>query len=163
MTTPLLQHFGQVIHHDDPAENRPVASSGHCTLVATGHGDPKMLSANVLQAIRTATMVLVDDLVNDSVVALAMSSARVVHVGKRSSGLTKPQALVEKLILIAVHEGQQVVHLMYDNPLARGDHRAELTHLQAAGISAVCLDSAGRAQHGFLSVNTPQNPNHFQH
>ena len=163
MPLPLLQHFGQVIHHDDLTPDRPAASSGHCTLVATGQGDPKLLSANVLEAIRTATMVLVDDLINDSVVALAMSTARVVHVGKRSGGLTKPQALVEKLILIAVSEGQQVVHLMYDNPLASGDHRTELTHLQAAGISAVCLDSAGRAQQGFLSANTPQNLHNFHH
>lgn len=162
MKLPLLQHFGQVIHHDDLSPDRPVASGGHCTLVATGQGDPKSLGANVLEAIQTATMVLVDDLVNDSIVALARSTARVVHVGKRSGGLTKPQALVEKLILIAVHEGEQVVHLMYDSPVIQSGQNAELTHLQAAGISAVCLNSAGPQQQGLMSMNMPQKWYSFQ-
>jgi len=108
MTQPILQHFGQVFLHDEPAQ---VTRPGRCTVVATGTGEPRLLSASALNAIQAATVLLVDDLVSTSVVALAMPGARVVHVGRRNVSLTSQRAFIEKIIHIAVREGEQVVHL----------------------------------------------------
>ena len=64
--------------------NHPRAN-GQCTLVGAGPGDPELLTLKAVKAIQAATVLLVDDLVNDEIVRLyANPSARIVHVGKRS-------------------------------------------------------------------------------
>ena len=64
-----------------------------------------------MKAIQAATLLLVDDLVNEATVALAPPTTRVIHVGKRGGYPSTQQAFVNQLILMAVREGQQVVHL----------------------------------------------------
>lgn len=111
MTQPILEHFGQVFHHEDPMPTPRGPRTGRCIVVTTGSREPQMLSANALNAIRAATLLLVDDQVSGSVVALAPPGTRVVHVSTRNGGLASPPAFVEKLIAMAVGEGEQVVHL----------------------------------------------------
>ena len=57
--------------------------TGRVTLVGAGPGDPELLTLKALKAILSATVLLVDDLVNEAVVAYASPTARVIHVGKR--------------------------------------------------------------------------------
>jgi uroporphyrin-III C-methyltransferase len=110
MKKEVNQHFGQVILHELPPE--PVALlNGLCTVVDACPAEPDLLTAPVRNAIREATVLLVEEWVGDAVVALASSTCRVVHVGERADGQSMPQAFVEKLILHAVREGHQVVHL----------------------------------------------------
>ena len=49
---------------------------GQCTLVGAGPGDPELLTLKALKAIQSATVLLVDDLVNEVIVAFAAPSAR---------------------------------------------------------------------------------------
>jgi hypothetical protein len=44
---------------------------GTCTLVGAGPGDPELLTVKAVRAIGQATVLLVDDLVSDDIVALA--------------------------------------------------------------------------------------------
>lgn len=134
MTQPILQYFGQVIHYDAPQPKPSNTGPGRCTLVATGPGETRALGASAMTAIQAATMLLVDDRVSGSVVALAKPGARVIHVGRRGSGVATPQAFVENLILMAVREGEQVVHLQASDPLATSRGREERSRLQAAGV-----------------------------
>ena len=78
---------------------------GHVTLVGAGPGDPDLLTIKALKAIQSATVVLVDDLVNDAIVALASKSARIVYVGKRGGCKSTPQSFIEKLMVTAALEG----------------------------------------------------------
>ena len=55
------------------------ASQGKVTLVGAGPGDPELLTLKAVKALQAATVVLVDDLVGDEVVALAPRTARIVH------------------------------------------------------------------------------------
>lgn len=134
MPQPILQHFGEVIHHDDPQTKPHPTGPGRYTLIATGPAEAPALGARDRVAIQTATMLLVDDRVSDSVVALAKPNARVIHVGRRDSGLATPQAFVENLILMAVREGQHVVHLQASDAMAARRGREERARLQAAGV-----------------------------
>ena len=55
----------------------------HVYLVGAGPGDPELLTFKAAKAIAAATVLLVDDLVSDDVLAHAAPTARIVHVGKR--------------------------------------------------------------------------------
>ena len=61
-----------------------------------------------LKAIQAATLLLVDDLVGREVVAHARKDARIVYVGKRGGCKSTPQAFIEKLMIMAAREGENV-------------------------------------------------------
>ena len=110
------------------------AARGKCTLVGAGPGDPELLTLKALKAIQAATVLLVDDLVSDEVVAFASATARIVHVGKRGGCKSTPQAFIEKLMVTAARDGENVVRLKGGDPLIFGRGGEEIEHLQAAGI-----------------------------
>jgi uroporphyrin-III C-methyltransferase len=108
---------------------------GTCTLVGAGPGDPELLTLKALKAIQDATLLLVDDLVSEAIVAFAAPSARVVYVGKRGGCQSTPQAFIEKLMVSAVQDGERVVRLKGGDPFIFGRGGEEMAHLQAAGIT----------------------------
>jgi uroporphyrin-III C-methyltransferase len=107
---------------------------GKVTLVGAGPGDPELLTLKALKAIQAATVLLVDDLVSPEVVAHAPKSARVVYVGKRGGCKSTPQAFIEKLMLMAAREGENVVRLKGGDPFIFGRGGEEVEHLRAAGV-----------------------------
>ncbi len=110
-------------------------SVGTCTLVGAGPGDPELLTIKAIKAIQAATVLLVDDLVNDEIVtAYASPSARIVFVGKRGGCKSTPQAFIEKLMVMAAHEGENVVRLKGGDPFIFGRGGEEVEHLQAVGV-----------------------------
>lgn len=118
MKKDVTQHFGQVILHDQPAEFNAPVKRGVCTLVGAGPGDPELLTLRAIRAIETATVLLVDDLVSEAIVALASPSARVVWVGQHDGGQPMAQPVIDKLILHAVREGHRVVRLKGGSPFS---------------------------------------------
>ena len=108
---------------------------GTVTLVGAGPGDPELLTVKAVKAIRAATVLLVDDLVGDGIVALAHPSARVVYVGKRGGCKSTPQAFIHKLMVAAARGGDTVVRLKGGDPFIFGRGGEEAEDLAAAGIS----------------------------
>ena len=127
---------------------------GSCTLVGAGPGDPELLTLKALKAIQKATVLLVDELVSDAIVALASPTARVIHVGKRGGCKSTPQAFIEKLMLMAVREGETVVRLKGGDPFLFGRGGEEVASLQAAGIQISVVNgiTAGLAAVSSLGV-----------
>ncbi|MFS2055162.1 uroporphyrinogen-III C-methyltransferase, partial [Variovorax sp. CT11-76] len=120
--------------------NAPTPSliAGRCTLVGAGPGDPELLTVKAVKAIQAATVLLVDDLVNDAIVqAHARPDARIVHVGKRGGCKSTPQAFIERLMITAVREGETVVRLKGGDPFIFGRGGEEVEHLREAGRDAV--------------------------
>jgi uroporphyrin-III C-methyltransferase len=109
-------------------------NTGKVTLVGAGPGDPELLTLKALKAIANATLLLVDDLVSREVVAHAPKNARVVYVGKRGGCKSTPQAFIEKLMLMAAREGENVVRLKGGDPFIFGRGGEEVEHLRAAGV-----------------------------
>ena len=124
------------------ADSNPgrVKSPGQCTLVGAGPGDPELLTLKALKAIQAATVLLVDDLVSDAIVAFASPAARIVHVGKRGGCKSTPQAFIDKLMITAVRQGENVVRLKGGDPFIFGRGGEEAEHLRAAGIDVTVVN-----------------------
>ena len=164
MTQPTTRPPADPAQHTLPAHtqpllpangNSPLSSAGRCTLVGAGPGDPELLTLKALKAIQAATLLLVDDLVSDAIVALAAPGARVVHVGKRGGCQSTPQAFIEKLTVMAVHEGETVVRLKGGDPFLFGRGGEEVEHLRAAGIQVTVLNGITAGLAGATSLGVP--------
>ena len=132
-----------------------LSGQGSCTLVGAGPGDPELLTIKALKAIQAATVLLVDDLVSDAIVAYAAPSARIVYVGKRGGCKSTPQAFIEKLMLMAVREGETVVRLKGGDPFVFGRGGEEVEHLRAAGVPVTVLNGITAGLAGVTSLGVP--------
>ena len=130
-------------------------AGGRCTLVGAGPGDPELLTLKALKAIQAATVLLVDDLVGDAIVAYAAPTARVVYVGKRGGCKSTPQAFIEKLMLTAVNEGENVVRLKGGDPFIFGRGGEEVEHLRAAGVQVEVINGITAGLAGLTSLGAP--------
>jgi len=128
---------------------------GKVTLVGAGPGDPELLTIKALKAIQLASVLLVDDLVSDAIVALAPPSARIIHVGKRGGCKSTPQAFIEKLMLMAVSEGETVVRLKGGDPFLFGRGGEEVASLQAAGIQVHVVNGITAGLAAVTSLGVP--------
>ena len=136
---------------------RPTAQlgQGKVILVGAGPGDPDLLTLKAVKAIASATVILVDDLVNDAILQHASPAARIVHVGKRGGCKSTPQAFIEKLMLMAAKEGETVVRLNGGDPFIFGRGGEEIEALQAAGISVEVVNGITSGLAALTSLNVP--------
>jgi uroporphyrin-III C-methyltransferase len=119
----------------DPA--RPhLGTGGQCTLVGAGPGDPELLTIKALKAIQAATVLLVDDLVSDAIVGPRLAQRPHRLRGQARWLQSTPQAFIEKLMLMAAREGENVVRLKGGDPFIFGRGGEEVEHLRAAGVQA---------------------------
>ncbi|MDR7307708.1 uroporphyrinogen-III C-methyltransferase [Rhodoferax saidenbachensis] len=130
-------------------------SSGHVTLVGAGPGDPELLTLKALKAIQQATVLLVDDLVNEAIVAHAQPGARIIHVGKRGGCKSTPQSFIERLMITAAQEGENVVRLKGGDPFIFGRGGEEVEHLQEAGIRVSVVNGITAGLAAVTSLNVP--------
>jgi uroporphyrin-III C-methyltransferase len=134
---------------------------GQCTLVGAGPGDPELLTLKALKAIQAATVLLVDDLVSDEIVAFAQPTARVVYVGKRGGCKSTPQSFIEKLMVMAAREGENVVRLKGGDPFIFGRGGEEREHLETAGVKVTVINGITAGLAAVTSLGVPLT--HRQH
>jgi uroporphyrin-III C-methyltransferase len=127
--------------------------TGQVTLVGAGPGDPELLTLKAVKAIQMATVLLVDDLVSDAVLAFASPGARIVQVGKRGGCKSTPQAFIQKLMVMAAREGENVVRLKGGDPFIFGRGGEEVEHLQAAGITVQVVNGITSGLAAISSLN----------
>ncbi len=133
----------------------PPLTSPRCTLVGAGPGDPELLTLKAVKAIAQATLLLVDDLVNEDILAHASPNARIVHVGKRGGCQSTPQAFIDKMMVQAVLDGEQVVRLKGGDPFIFGRGGEEVEHLRAAGIEVEVVNGITSGLAGISSLGAP--------
>jgi uroporphyrin-III C-methyltransferase len=142
-------------HNDSSFTRVSGLAKATCTLVGAGPGDPELLTLKAVKAIQAATVLLVDDLVNEAVLQFASPAARIVHVGKRGGCKSTPQAFIEKLMINAVHEGEQVVRLKGGDPFIFGRGGEEVEHLREAGIEACIVNGITAGLAAITSLGAP--------
>ena len=140
--------------HNDSRFSK-IPALGTCTLVGAGPGDPDLLTLKAVKAIQAATVLFVDDLVNDEVLKHASPSARIVHVGKRGGCKSTPQAFIEKLMINAIHEGENVVRLKGGDPFIFGRGGEEVEHLREAGIELTVVNGITSGLAALTSLGAP--------
>lgn len=151
------------------------------SLVGAGPGDPELLTLKAVKALRRATVVLVDDLVNPGVLRYLRRSARVIHVGKRGGGScaprasqatpapqggapglgrpgarpSTPQAFIHKLMVAEALRGERVVRLKGGDPFVFGRGGEECDALRAAGIEIEVISGLSAGLAGPASIGVP--------
>ena len=131
--------------------------------MGAGPGDPELLTIKALKAIQSASVVLVDDLVNEAIVAFASPSARIVYVGKRGGCKSTPQSFIEKLMVTAALEGENVVRLKGGDPFVFGRGGEEVESLQAAGVRVTVINGITAGLAAVSSLGVPLTHREFAH
>jgi uroporphyrin-III C-methyltransferase len=127
----------------------------HVTLIGAGPGDPELLTLKAVKAIAAATVLLVDDLVSDAIVAYASPLARIIDVGKRGGCKSTPQAFIEKLMLQETLAGENVVRLKGGDPFIFGRGGEEVEHLRAQGVHVTVINGITAGLAGVTSLGVP--------
>jgi uroporphyrin-III C-methyltransferase len=109
---------------------------GKVFLIGAGPGDPELMTLKAARALRSADVVLIDELVNRGCLAHARSDATVIEVGKRGGATATPQEFIERLLVGYAGQGKIVARLKGGDPFVFGRGGEELEALYAAGIEA---------------------------
>ena len=115
--------------------SRPlVTTDGFVSLVGAGPGDPELLTLRAVRALRSADVVLYDDLVTAPVLEFTRREATRMLVGKTGYGPACKQTEINALMLSYALQGKRVVRLKSGDPMIFGRGGEEIAELQAAGI-----------------------------
>jgi uroporphyrin-III C-methyltransferase len=104
-------------------------------LVGAGPGDPDLLTVKAVRLIRSADVILHDDLVPHAILDYASPSAEIVNVGKRCGTKTITQEEINALMIEHARGNRSVVRLKSGDPLIFGRAAEEMNALAEAGIA----------------------------
>ncbi len=113
---------------------KPFVITGKVYLVGAGPGDPELLTLRAARLLRTADVILHDDLVALEILDMCSVRAQVQSVGKRC-GLKKiSQEAIHEQMIAHARQGQMVVRLKGGDPLVFGRAGEEIAALRDAKI-----------------------------
>jgi uroporphyrin-III C-methyltransferase/precorrin-2 dehydrogenase/sirohydrochlorin ferrochelatase len=107
---------------------------GHVTLVGAGPGDPELLTLKAVRALRTADVILFDDLVAPEILEFARREARRLLVGKTGHRPSCEQDEINALMVGLATAGKRVVRLKSGDPMIFGRAGEEIAALERSGI-----------------------------
>jgi uroporphyrinogen III methyltransferase/synthase len=107
---------------------------GKVFLVGAGPGDPGLLTLKGDRVLRSAEVVLYDNLVGRGILSRIPQSAEAIYVGKRSGNHALSQNAIAALLITKAREGKRVARLKGGDPFLFGRGGEELEGLRAAGI-----------------------------
>ncbi|MGH9539749.1 MAG: uroporphyrinogen-III C-methyltransferase [Terriglobales bacterium] len=108
--------------------------TGKVYLVGAGPGDPELLTLKALKLLKSADVVLYDDLIGQEILGFIPSSTQLHSVGKRCGRKSISQQEINALMVQNVLLGLQVVRLKGGDPLIFGRAGEEIEALRNAGI-----------------------------
>ena len=108
--------------------------AGKVFLVGAGPGDPELLTLKAAKVLRSADVVLHDELVSAEILKLISPAAELLNVGKRCGKKSVPQEETNRLLVEHALMGRTVVRLKGGDPFIFGRGGEELEALRNAGI-----------------------------
>src|SRR5215469_980857 len=109
--------------------------NGKVFLVGAGPGDPNLLTVQAHALVRSAEVILHDDLVSAPILSLASPHAMVVNVGKRCGTKTITQSEINRLMIASARRGLSVVRLKSGDPGIFGRLAEERDALESARVA----------------------------
>jgi uroporphyrin-III C-methyltransferase len=128
---------------------------GKVFLVGAGPGDPDLLTLKAAKVLRSADVVLHDELVTAEILCLIPARAKLINVGKRCGKASTPQDQINRLLLEHALLGLQVVRLKGGDPFIFGRGGEELEALRLAGIEVEIVPGVTAALGAAASVQVP--------
>ena len=107
---------------------------GKVYLVGSGPGDPDLLTVKALRLLRSADVVLHDDLVSPEILNVISPAAELHDVGKRCGKKKIQQEMIHFLMIALAESGRQVVRLKSGDPMIFGRAGEEIEALRNAHI-----------------------------
>jgi len=108
--------------------------TGKVYLVGAGPGDPELLTLKALKLLKSADVVLHDDLIGPEILGFIPSSTQLHSVGKRCGRKSISQQEINALMVQNALLGLQVVRLKGGDPLIFGRAGEEIEALRKANI-----------------------------
>jgi uroporphyrin-III C-methyltransferase len=108
--------------------------TGFVSFIGSGPGDPELLTLKAVDRLRTADIVLFDDLSAGPVLRHVRADADLVAVGKRAGRPSPSQSHVSALLVAHAATGARVVRLKSGDPAIFGRLEEEIVALRDAGI-----------------------------
>ena len=129
--------------------------SGKVFLVGAGSGDPELLTLKAAKVLRSADVVLHDELVSADILRLIPRRARIINVGKRCGKQGTPQQEINRQLVEHALVGLQVVRLKGGDPFIFGRGGEELEYLRRAGITVEVVAGVTAALAAAAGVQIP--------
>jgi uroporphyrin-III C-methyltransferase / precorrin-2 dehydrogenase / sirohydrochlorin ferrochelatase len=109
-------------------------AQGSIVLAGAGPGDPELLTLKALRALKSADVILYDDLVSDGVLDFARREANKICVGKRGGRPSCRQSEISAMAVDFARQGKRVIRLKGGDPMVFGRADEEITAAIEAGI-----------------------------
>lgn len=133
----------------------PDAESSYVYLTGAGPGDPALLTLRAAHLLKTADVILPDDLVSDEILNLASPTAHVIPVGKRCGQPRITQAGIHQLMLEHASANRSVIRLKSGDPLVFGRAAEEIAFLREHSIPFEIVPGITTAFAVAASLQTP--------
>ena len=108
---------------------------GFVSFVSSGPGDPELLTLKAIRILKSANVILYDDLSSDAIVGLVGMDIDLISVGKRAGYKSPKQNDISKLLVEYAKSGKKVVRLKSGDCSIFGRLEEEILALVKAGIS----------------------------
>jgi uroporphyrin-III C-methyltransferase len=129
--------------------------NGKVYLVGAGPGDPELLTLKALRLLRTADVVLHDDLVTPEILNLISPAAEVKNVGKRCGSKIIRQEEINFLMVTYAAAGRNVVRLKSGDPLIFGRAGEEIDALRHSNVDYEIVPGVTSALAAAASAGIP--------
>ena len=134
--------------------------SGFVSFVGAGPGDPELLTLAAVDRLRTADVVLHDDLGCGPALEFVRPEAKRVAVGKRAGRPSPDQQQVSALLVGHALAGGRVVRLKAGDPGLFGRLEEEIAALRGAGIPFEVVPGISAAQAAAAAATIPLTRRH---
>ena len=130
-------------------------SNAKVTILGAGPGNPELMTIAGVKALKSASVVLYDALVDPEVLSWTSSNCKLVFVGKRLGFKRYTQEEINYLIISNAIEHGHVVRLKGGDPFVFGRGSEEVDSISAFGIEIEIIPGITSAIAGPASIGIP--------